>query len=289
MNESINPAALKQLASHHRRLSLKSWFKGLPYERCAELSWIVDELRPRFDERLRYLDIGTGESPLPTFLSRRTDWDITCLDKCAWVRTQRRFVARTHGKFSGKAAFRVIETDLLNAELAPQSFDLITCVSVIEHLEGSSDASAMAAMARLLAPAGTLILTTLINEPWSAEFYVKGNVYGDEFRGAPVFYQRHYNLEGVARRLVEPSGLIEKHRVYFGDYGFQCFERVLQKPWFLRGFYSWTTPWLAARCLSYRSFPVSRKGMRMNTSSGLILVLGGAKGTPATESAGATN
>ena len=108
-NTAINSAVLKQIASHHRSLGVKGWVTGLPYERCAELSWIIDYLKPRFQEGLRYLDIGSGESPLPTFLSAHSRWEITCLDKCAWVRKQYRFSARTHSTDRPASRFRVIE------------------------------------------------------------------------------------------------------------------------------------------------------------------------------------
>ena len=272
-NTAINSAVLKQIASHHRSLGVKGWVTGLPYERCAELSWIIDYLKPRFQEGLRYLDIGSGESPLPTFLSAHSRWEITCLDKCAWVRKQYRFSARTHSTDRPASRFRVIETDILEANLPAASFDLITCISVIEHFDGSADTAAIKAAARLLRPGGRLILTTPVNEPFLAEFYLNRTVYGTKFQGKPVFYQRHYDLKSLAERVIEPSGLAERHRVYFGDYGFQCFEKIMQKPKPLRALYAWSTPRLAMRYLSYRPYPVSRKDMRMNTASGLILVL----------------
>jgi ubiquinone/menaquinone biosynthesis C-methylase UbiE len=273
MNTAINTNVLIQIASHHRSLGAKHWLKGLPYERCAELSWIIDYLQPRFQEGLRYLDIGTGESPLPTFLSAHSDWEITCLDKCAWVRQQYRFSARNGSAGKPASRFWVIEADLMDANLPSESFDLITCISVIEHFEGNADSAAMKVAARLLRPGGKMILTTPVNESFFTEFYLNQTVYGVKFRNSPVYYQRHYDLKSLAERVIEPSGLVERHRVYFGDYGFQCFERILQKPKPLRALYAWNTPRLAMRFLSYRSYPVSRKDMRMNTASGLILVL----------------
>jgi SAM-dependent methyltransferase len=248
----------------------------LSYERCAELSWVIDYLQPRFHERLQYLDIGTGESPLPSFLYAHANWDIACLDKCSWVRKQQRFVQLVQNRSVDRVAgrrFVVVEADLLTATLPDRSFDVVTCISVIEHFEGGLDTVAIKACARLLRPGGKLILTTLINEKRFAEFYVRRAVYGKEYCGSPVFYQRHYDLRSVTERLIKPSGLLELHRLYFGDYGFQCFEKVMQRPKPLRVFYAWNTPWLAGRYLTYRPYPVSRRNMRMNTASGLILVL----------------
>jgi hypothetical protein len=93
-----------------------------------------------------------------------------------------------------------------------------------------------------------------------------------------VFYQRHYDVASVQQRLIAPSGLRELDRAYFGDYGFQFFERVLQrklpgplKP--LRALYKWATPLFASRFLTYSDRPVSRRDMATNTASGVILVL----------------
>jgi SAM-dependent methyltransferase len=237
---------------------------------------VIDYLQPRFQERLQYLDIGAGESPLPSFLYAHANWDIACLDKCSWVRKQERFAHlvkdRSVESVSGRR-FVVVEADLLKAALANRSFDIVTCISVIEHFEGGLDTVAIKACARLLRPGGRLILTTLINAARFAEFYVSRAVYGEECRGSPVFYQRHYDLRSVDERLITPSGLLELDRIYFGDYGFQCFEKVMQRPKPLRAFYAWNTPWLARRYLTYRPYPISRRDMRMNTASGLILVL----------------
>jgi SAM-dependent methyltransferase len=273
MRETINPDTLKQIVSHRRRFGVKYWANGLGYERCAELSWVINHLASRFRQELRYLDIGTGESPLPTFLYMNTKWDITCVDKCPWVRKQHGFLRLVNGAAPSANRFQVIEADLLEADLPAESFDLITSVSVIEHFEGGSDSEAMKATARLLRPGGRLILTTLINEPFFAEFYLNQMVYGVKYEGSPVFYQRHYDVKSIAERLIKPSGLVEKDRLYFGDYGFQCFETLLQWPKPLLLLYAWNKPWLAKTFLSYRSYPVSRKNMRMNTASGLILVL----------------
>jgi 2-polyprenyl-3-methyl-5-hydroxy-6-metoxy-1,4-benzoquinol methylase len=269
----INTAVLKQISAHHRSLGLTFGLKSLPYERCAELSWVIEYLKPRFCEDLQYLDIGSGESPLPSFLHANSVWEITCLDKCHWVQKQYRFSANIHAATIPTKRFRVIEANLLEADLPDESFDLITCISVIEHFEGNSDSAAIKTAARLLRPGGRLILTTPVNESFFAEFYLEKPVYGVGFHDAPVFYQRHYDLATLSERIIEPTELMESQRVYFGDYDFQCFEKVLQQPKPLRALYAWTTPWLAKRYLSYRTYPVSRRDMRVNTASGVILLL----------------
>src|SRR6476646_10106590 len=133
MEEKINRGVLKSISSHQRGLGAKFWIKGLPYERCAELSWAIEYMKRDFETPFRYLDIGTGESPLPTYLAKHSNWDITCLDRCSWVEKQNRFyesVARSAGH---TRPIRVLQKDFIEAELPDDSFDIITCISVIEH------------------------------------------------------------------------------------------------------------------------------------------------------------
>jgi hypothetical protein len=117
-----------------------------------------------------------------------------------------------------------------------------------------------------------------MNDGFFREHFVQQDVYGEAFRTEPVFYQRHYDVAAVEQRLIGPSGLREVDRIYFGDYGFQFFERILQrrlpgplKP--LRALYKWATPRFAQTFLSYSDRPVSRADMATNTASGVILVL----------------
>src|SRR5205807_2764917 len=277
MSTRIDSVVLTEVISHHHACSFWLRLRRLAYERCAELSWVVWHLNPRFGEHLRYLDIGSGESPLPTFVLRNSYWQVTCLDKYHSVRTQCRFLRAFNSNGSSRR-FQVVEGNLLEADLPEESFDVITLISVIEYFEGNSDSAAMRRVTLLLRPGGECVLTTPMNDPFFREFYLRKSVYGSQFRGKPVYYQRHYDVRQLAERIIRPSGLVEQQRVYFGDYGFQCFERILQQPKPLRAFYLWTAPWLASRFVTYQPHPVSRRDMRMNTASGGILVL--RKGNP---------
>jgi SAM-dependent methyltransferase len=275
----INKSTLGEITKHFASLRPANRLHGLNYERCAELPFVIDRLRPRFAERLSYLDIGSGgESPLPTFLLRASNWNVRCIDKFDWVRRQATYAAHVMGGVPANGRFAVDVQDLLTAELPQEAFDIITNISVIEHFAGNTDSEAMARSARLLKPGGTYILTTLMNDGYFKEHFVQEDVYGEAFQKEPVFYQRHYDVPSVQQRLIAPSGLREVERVYFGDYGFQFFERVLQrklpgpfKP--LRALYKWATPHFAQRFLTYSDRPVSRADMATNTAAGVIVVL----------------
>ena len=86
--KAINTRFLYSIARHYYRLRLINRIRGFPYERCAELPYVLENLEALFQEKLRYLDIGSGgESPLPTWLLANTNWDIT-ISGPAIVRTK---------------------------------------------------------------------------------------------------------------------------------------------------------------------------------------------------------
>lgn len=274
---SIDNRFLRPIVRHYYRLGFMNRLRGFPYERCAELPYALRRLQPLFQKALRYLDIGSGgESPLPTWLLLNTNWDITCVDKFAWVRNQLAHAARVASADDVAKRFHVVECDFLKTELPARSFDVITNISVIEHFEGLSDAQAMAASGELLRPDGIYILTTPVNEGYFREIYVKRDVYGEQASlGKAVYYQRHYDTNTIRSRLIEPSGLVEVERIYFGDYERQFFEelggflmrRVVNFP------KRFNIPKYALRHLSYSDKPVSRAHMKENTASGVIVVL----------------
>jgi 2-polyprenyl-3-methyl-5-hydroxy-6-metoxy-1,4-benzoquinol methylase len=275
--KTINARFLHSIVQHYYRLRVANRLHGFPYERCAELPFVLEQCESRFDENLRYLDIGSGgESPLPTWLLANTNWDVTCVDKFAWVRDQLAHAARVAASDVVARRFHVIERDFLKAELPARSFDIITNISVIEHFEGHSDAEAMAASGELLKPGGLYILSTPVNEGHYREIYVSSDVYGEQFRsGKAVFYQRHYDTNTIRSRLVEPSRLVEVERTYFGDYDYQFFEnlggsRLHQLINFPKRL---NIPKYALRHLTYSDKPVSRATMKDNTASGVIIVL----------------
>ena len=173
-----------------------------------------------------------------------------------------------------EARFHILEEDLLHTDLPRESFDIITNISVIEHFQNDLDTHAMRLSACLLKPGGRYILTTLINEGYFKEFFLRRSIYGESFEERPLFYQRHYDLHHLKERILRPSELEEARRIFFGDYGFQAFEILLQKPpKVLRALYQWSTSLMARNFLSYSQWPVSRRNMKMNTASGVILIL----------------
>lgn len=277
MAQKINKTILTSLSRHTRKLGLKRFFKSMGYERCAELPFIINVLSPLFKENLQYIDIGSGDSILPTYLLKNTIWDITVIDKFDWIYKQKKYLKKLNidnKKYSDR--FHISKSNFLDSEFTEKKFDVITNISVIEHFEDGLDTTAMIKSSNLLKENGFYILSTLINECYPRNFFVNKNVYGVNYTKEPVFFQRHYNVEQIENKLIVPSKLREKQRIYFGEYDLKFFQKFLNIPSFLKPLkilYQWLTPYFAYKYLTYNDFPISDESIPMNTSSGIILIL----------------
>jgi len=272
--KKINHTILNQIVHHNQSLSIKSKLKGMSYERCAELPFIIERLKPLFNQKLEYLDIGSGgESPLPSYFLKNTNWNITIVDKYKWVRNQLKFAKNSLPDYTNDR-FKIIEKDFILTELDSYKYDIITNISVIEHFEGDTDKTAMEASGKLLKKDGIYFLTTPMNESYYKEIYVNNDVYGDKAVNKKVFYQRHYDTNSVKERIITPSNLKEVQRIYFGDYNMQFFEEKWNCPKYLKPFkifFAWRIHNKAYKYLSYSEYPISKENMKNNTASGVIL------------------
>src|SRR5882757_1564381 len=178
MTRKINTEILSDLIAHTRKLDFRNFIlnSSMRFERCGELPFITSKLQPLFDKPLKYLDIGTGNSAYPTYLLKRTKWDITCLDKFSWMKMQHAFARKIMGNDLYEDRFHVIEQDFLSVELPQNSFDIITNISVIEHFDGVTDSEGMNKSAKLLKPGGIYILSTPMNDGFHHDFYIKSDV-----------------------------------------------------------------------------------------------------------------
>lgn len=88
------------------------------------------------------------------------------------------------------------------------SFDLVTSISVFEHIapERGGDLPAIREMARVLRPGGHAVMTVPFSWYYLAD-YQQGNVYERQSDGRPMFFQRFYNESLLRRNFVDHSGL----------------------------------------------------------------------------------
>jgi SAM-dependent methyltransferase len=146
---------------------------------------------------------------------------------------------RTHG------------TVIAEAKFEKESFDLVTCISVLEHI--ADDSGALRALWSLLKPGGKLVLTV----PAMAEAcdqFIDENEYGVLQPGDDgwVFWQRYYDAALLDERVFSVLGKPTAQRIY-GEKVKGSFAANAEQKRRLRAAYPfWKEPWMMAD--EYREF-----------------------------------
>jgi len=143
-----------------RRLNRQEWenqkFTKL-YERPLEYSFALECISDTVP--IHVLDVGSGKSPWPA-LMRSCGCMVTAIDEVSgyWGSSGLR-----------NRHYHIVEDDILNP-VTRGPFDMVTCISVLEHIP--DHALAVRRMFDLLRPGGHLVVTV----PFSPEGYIR-NVY----------------------------------------------------------------------------------------------------------------
>jgi SAM-dependent methyltransferase len=137
------------------------------------------------------------------------------------------------------------------AKCAGRTFDLITCISVLEHIP--ADREALDVMWSLLRPGGRLILTLpCMAQP--LEQYISFNHYGVLAPGLDgyTFWQRYYDEERLHTVVFDIAGLPTKMVIY-GERSYGLFYRNASMKRLLGSLYpNWREPYMMAK--EYRYF-----------------------------------
>lgn len=208
LDEDVDGIALGLRLSGYGEINLtESWFKlsrsNVPVEQAGPV-WVkeicaqeyLNQKFSRFNERpveyrflfdviskyspQKILDVGTGQTALPHIM-RHCGALVTAIDNCEDYWTEA--IINRH--------YHVLNDDITQTKLSGK-FDLISCISVLEHIESSTEA--MKSMADLLNSHGYLVLTF----PYNEEKYVRnvyslpGSTYG---QNAPYITQAYSRKE----------------------------------------------------------------------------------------------
>lgn len=121
-----------------------------------------------------------------------------------------------------------------------ESFDMVTSVSVIEHLGGAGDGMMLREIARVLVQGGVAAISFPVSPAYEEEFR-DGDPYGtqtfDPVAGG-YFFQRLYDVGAIRHRLVESAALTEIGRNYFNEIAPGWF-RDYEREWMRQGL-KWT-------------------------------------------------
>ena len=138
----------------------------------VRLQYVVDRLRPdgRALAGARVLDVGCGGGLLSEAMAAEGA-EVVALDLAPELVQ----VARLHGLESGvRVDYRLQSVESLAAD-APGSFDVVTCMEMLEHVPDPG--AIVAACATLLRPGGRLFLSTLNRTPAAFALAIVGAEY----------------------------------------------------------------------------------------------------------------
>jgi len=152
----------------HRWWDPESEFRPLHQINPLRLEWL-DELASLPGKQV--LDVGCGGGILAEAMARRAS-HVTGIDLAA----RPLGVARLHALEAGVANidYREIATEALAAE-QPSSFDVVTCMEMLEHVPDPS--AVVRACATLVKPGGWVFFSTLNRNPKSFLFAIVGAEY----------------------------------------------------------------------------------------------------------------
>lgn len=160
-------------------------------ERPVEYSFVFNFLKEKYPKTI--IDIGTGITALP-HLMRNCGFLVTAIDnvKDYW----------SLGMFNRH--YYIIDDDITNTKIE-NKFDLVTCISVLEHISDFNNA--VKNMCSLLKPNGYLILTFPYNEKkYIPNVYkLSGSSYGQDVSFITQSFSREnidYWLENINIKII---------------------------------------------------------------------------------------
>jgi ubiquinone/menaquinone biosynthesis C-methylase UbiE len=187
-----------------RRYGTLNWLQAGPdYSRAVEYPVVARMLDLSPGDRL--LDVGSGRRGEFASLLARSGVAVTAIDP--------RPDAGEEALESG-VDFR--QADATALDFPDGSFDRVSAISTLEHIEGA-EPQAAAELARVLAPGGRMVVSVPYNPLKSATVYMRDGVYGRT--GDRVYFQRIYDDDALQERIIAPTGLEVVERVVLGEPG----------------------------------------------------------------------
>lgn len=177
----------------------------IDYVRWRELSFVFDSIQHYGISPKRILDIGSPKL-LPLTIAK--GFKEAAIHSVDVVQTEVDFVEKAMSFLKLENITTRID-DARNLSYPDNSFDLITSVSVFEHIapEIGGEIPAARELSRVLAPGGLSIITVPFAKKYFAE-YVKGSIYERKAHdGELTFFQRFYDTALLEKNIIEPSAL----------------------------------------------------------------------------------
>lgn len=227
-------------------LGAKRLVLPVSYWRAAEFAFVARYLR--LPSGAAVVDLGSPKD-LALLLACRCRYRVMALDILEEaVGLSRRYAAaqRRDGSAPGEVESRVADGRAL--PFPDACFDAGFSVSVLEHIPDDGDGRALRELARVLRP-GALLAVTVPFAQAAYDTFVQGDVYERHSEeGRPVFFERHYDHDTLAARLLGPSELEIERLEIWGEPRLGG-ERLLRGAGRARDFLSPLEPALSLACL----------------------------------------
>ncbi len=189
-------------------LDRRNWIKRLDLYRYVEYPVVWDYLVVDLAQHAHILDVGSATSILPLFFAfcgyKTTSIDINDVT----IQKQSHLLAKREGRLFENGLLRFEHKDVCALPYADGTFDAVTAISMLEHIPGDGDSIAMRELARVLKPGGRLILTC----PFSTKGFNPGR---SPYSSAAT--QRVYDDQAITTRLIAPTSLDVRTRLYFSN------------------------------------------------------------------------
>ena len=185
--------------------NLAYWLTPIDYVRFRELDFALRAVREFQPAPRRVLDISSPKLLPLTVAKGAPEARVLAID----IVPDEVESVRSAAEYAGVENLSAELADARALRCEDGSFDLITSISVFEHIapEADGDVPAARELGRVLAPGGVAVLTVPFSTSYFAE-YREGTVYERASeRGEPIFFQRFYDLDALRRNIIEPSGL----------------------------------------------------------------------------------
>lgn len=206
------------------KLHKKYIILGIDYSRWKEYPLVTTELM--LERGTTLLDIGSKNSIFPLFLiSQGVKVYATDIDKVVF--TQRKNAEKL------ELPYQNLTIDIQDARTLTypdESFERISAISVLEHLQNNDDIKAAKEIGRVLKVGGRAVITV----PFSAKYH-------DRNLNVP-YYERLYDVEAMHKRLIESSRLSIVNIKYFGETRFNFSKYWYSLPNNAKLIISWMQP-----------------------------------------------
>ena len=182
-----------------------TWLTPISYTRQREFAFVFENIARHKPSPTAILDISSPKLLPVTIAYTRPETRLDSIDivegEVLWTTK-----AKAH---LGLSNLTPTVADARRLPFDNEEFDLVTSVSVFEHIAPEKDGEVIAAreLGRVLAPGGVALLTVPFARVSFAEYHTGGVYERVSTEGEPIFYQRFYDLDLLNQNLVSTSGL----------------------------------------------------------------------------------